>query len=95
MGETFMSMNEVYNHMGGFCKELQGFNEQLRRGYQQVKQHHEQVNPLWQDDMRRDYDRKYNDLDAKLGVYIGRTGEEYQKEMNRRLDRVGRYLHGN
>jgi hypothetical protein len=87
-------MDEVRDRMAQFEAELSGFQESLRSSIQDLHQHHDRVSPLWQDEMRRDYDARWLPLEEAMDEYIRRIGPEQVETMLTKLRHLEGFLRG-
>lgn len=89
-----MSMDEVYERMAAVERELEEFNARLRASFLIVRESHDAVLPLWQDAMKREYDRTWEPLEETMRDYVERVGPLYVETLLERVRAAARYLHG-
>ncbi len=87
-----MSMNDTFREMKNFHDELRRFNENLKSSMTDLQKNHDQVSPLWQDDMRKDYDSQWREFDEMMKNYLQREGPDYVQFLDRRLKALAGYL---
>lgn len=89
-----MSMDALYDEMRQFCSALILFNEHLAASMQALAEQHEAVNPHWQDEMRRMYDRHWQPLEDAMSHYLLHASPQYLEFLERKLIYMGDYLYG-
>ena len=89
-----MSMDNQYEQMKQFHAALSTFNEHLRHSMRNLTQQHQQVSPLWQDEMRRTYDRHWNPLDQTMRRYLQKQGPAYLEFLRKKLRYLEGFLYG-
>ena len=89
-----MSMDDVYTRVQALEAGLGKFNDALRAGFEEVTHSHAQVAPLWDDAMRREYDRTWKPLEEDMQEYVQRVGPNYVDFLIERLHHLRAYLHG-
>lgn len=89
-----MSMDTQYEQMKQFHAALATFNEHLRHSMRNLRQQHEHVSPLWQDEMRRTYDRHWNPLDQTMRRYLQRQGPAYLEFLRKKQRYMEGFLYG-
>ncbi len=89
-----MSMDNQYEQMKQFHAALATFNEHLRHSMRDLTQQHQQVSPLWQDEMRRMYDRHWNPLDQTMRRYLQKQGPAYLEFLGKKLRYLEGFLYG-
>ena len=89
-----MSMNDVERCVDGFERQLDWFNDHLRATVKVLNDHHDQVNPLWQDDMRKEYDAQWLPLEEAMQHYENVVGPEYIVRLKDTLKDIRGYLYG-
>ncbi len=87
-------MDEIYERATVLENELEKFNDQLRGGFEDLRRSHDAVAPLWQDEMRREYDRTWMPLEESMDAYIKQVGPRYVEFLLERLQHLKAYLHG-
>jgi uncharacterized protein YukE len=87
-----MSMNDTFREMRNFHAELTKFNDQLGASMKDLQSNHDHVNPLWQDDMRKEYDSHWRELDEMMKNYLTREGPNYSNFLAKKLQDLARYL---
>jgi hypothetical protein len=89
-----MSMDDVYIRAQELSSGLAEFNDDLRAKMDEVDRSHAHVSPLWDDSMRRDYDRKWIPLQDEMKRYNQQIGPQYVNFLIDRLRHLKSYLHG-
>ncbi len=89
-----MSLDDTFRHMQKFHAELSRFNDMLLASMSDLHAHHDQVSPLWQDEMRRDYDSRWQKFDEMMKQYLNRTGRSYIQFLDTKLRDLSKYLRG-
>ncbi len=89
-----MSMDDVYIRAQELSRSLEQFNHDLKGAMAEVDRSHERVSPLWDDAMRRDYDRKWIPLEEEMKEYNRQVGPQYMNFLIQRLYHLNSYLHG-
>ena len=87
-----MSMNDTFREMRNFHAELGRFNDQLKASMGDLQSNHERVSPIWQDDMRKDYDSQWQEFDEMMKRYLRREGSAYVQFLDQKLQALSRYL---
>lgn len=87
-------MDDVYERCQVLEKELEQFNTSLNNSFEAVQRSHTKVSPLWDDSMRREYDRTWKPLEDAMIDYNRRTGPQYVQLLLERLRYLRSYLHG-
>lgn len=90
-----MSMDDVFNTMNAFEQELEGFNERLQESFEDLRKHHDIVSPFWDDEMRRNYDIQWLQLEEKMVQYVSVEGGNYVGELLEKIRNIRGYLYGN
>ncbi len=90
-----MGMDDVYNTMNIFEKELEEFNNNLKTSFDDVQNHHQIVSPLWDDSMRKEYDSIWLSLEEKINQYISIEGGNYVEVLIEKIEAIKGYLYGN
>ena len=90
-----MSMDEVFESMKIFEKELDSFNNRLKESFEDLSRNHDRVAPLWQDSMRKEYDARWNSLEEHMKEYVAVDGSTYIEILNQKLAAIRGYLYGN
>lgn len=89
-----MSMDDVHVRAENLSRALEQFNGQLGAAMADVDRAHTQVNGLWDDSMRRDYDRRWLPLKEGMENYNQKIGPQYMAFLVERLRRLNSYLYG-
>ena len=85
-------MNDTFREMRNFQQELEQFNDGLRGSMGDLQSKHERVSPIWQDDMRQEYDFQWRELDEMMKYYLQRESIGYSQFLDRKLQSLARYL---
>ncbi|MBW4635884.1 MAG: hypothetical protein KME30_29590 [Iphinoe sp. HA4291-MV1] len=89
-----MSLDETFRQMQKFHAELSRFNDMLLASTRNLQAYHDKVSPLWQDEMRREYDSQWEEFDEMMKQYLSRTAPNYTQFLDAKLRDLGRYLRG-
>ena len=89
-----MSMDDVMLTTRAFEEQLELFNERLMQSMAELLEHHAVVSPLWQDEMRREYDVKWLPLEESMKRYESIIGPAYVEVLLTKLRHLRGYLHG-
>lgn len=89
-----MSMDDTFREMQRFNAELRKFNEQLQGSMRDLQNHHDQVSPIWQDEMRKEYDSQWQEFDDMMKRYLTREGPNYVQFLDKKIGDLSRYLYG-
>ena len=90
-----MSMDEVCARLQVLQAEMEQFNGKLRASIMELNNLNDRVNPLWQDTMRRDYDKRWIPLKESMDQYSANIGPNYVETLQQRLQEIMEYLYGN
>jgi hypothetical protein len=94
-GRTPMySMDDVFERMQAFARVLVKFQDSLETSLAVMQARHEAVDPLWQDEARRHYDRHYGPLHETMVNYLRIQGPDYLRFLEDKLRAIETYLHG-
>lgn len=86
------SMNDVYEQMRHFSKELDHFHEVLQRSLKEMELRHGAADPLWKDSFRKQYDERWLPLQEKVQFYWKKTAPQYHRFLEEKLRSLERYL---
>lgn len=89
-----MSMDEQYEQLGRFAKALEQFNDHLSASIQELEEKHAVVSPMWQDEMRKNYDREWEPLRERMSVYVKGEAQRYVDFLHAKRRLLERYLRG-
>ncbi len=87
-------MDEQYQQMQRFLKELEGFNVALTESLQELRVKHDAVSPLWQDQFRRQYDAQYAQFIENMERYCYREAQKYENFLSSKMTSLRNYLGG-
>ncbi|MCB9871504.1 MAG: hypothetical protein H6837_16730 [Planctomycetes bacterium] len=87
-------MDDVLERMREFQRALDVFDELLTASMRELEQHHDAVAPLWQDELRRAYDARWEPLHERLREYAKREGPAYEEFLLRKTRSLEGYLYG-
>lgn len=87
-------MNTLLRQMQTFRHELESFNEQLRTSFSALEVQHDVVSPLWQDEMRDQYDLVWDHLEHEMKAYVNAEGPAYEEFLQRKIVKLNEYLYG-
>jgi len=85
-------MNDTFREMRNFHTELQRFNDQLQGSMNDLQTNHDHVSPIWQDDMRKEYDSQWQKFDEEMKTYLSREGPAYVQFLDQKLQALARFL---
>jgi len=89
-----MSMDDVLVVLDNFKQELEVFNDNLKLSFEELEKQHDHVAPLWQDEMQKEYDGKWQPLQEKMDQYLKAGGQGYVEGLIQKIEAAKRYLHG-
>lgn len=89
-----MSMDDQYRHMVSFHRALEEFDNRLMHSMQELEEQHVVIDKLWQDEVRRDYDREWQPLYTRINDYLRRESPAYRQFLEMKLRFLERYLRG-
>ena len=87
-------MNALLAQMETFRHALECFNEQLRSSFNALEVQHDTVSPLWQDEMRDQYDLVWDHLEYEMKTYVNTEGPAYEEFLDRKIIKLNEYLYG-
>lgn len=87
-------MNEVFEALKAFEIELENFNDRLNDSFKDLDKNHDAVSSLWQDDMRKTYDLRWNSLEEQMKEYVTLTGQTYTEVLIQKITAIRGYLYG-
>jgi hypothetical protein len=88
------SMDDVYERMQIFARELAEFQDALTDSLADLRRCHEAIDSLWQDEARRHYDALYGPLRDMLERYLRHQVPAYQTFLREKLRALEGYLFG-
>ena len=89
-----MSMDDVMQTMRAFEEQLEMFNERLCQSISELQEHHDAVSPLWQDEMRKEYNVKWLPLEEAMESYRTIIGPAYVEVLLTKIRHLRGYLYG-
>lgn len=89
-----MSLDETYEALINFSRELKQFDERLRAGRMQIRDKHEAIDGIWRDRLRQQYNSQLEELDRQMSVYADSRSEQYEKFLRAKIAQLRNYLHG-
>ena len=89
-----MSLDDQYEEMQKFLNGLITFNEGLKASLVELQTQHDHVSPLWQDEMRRNYDKIWGPFQDVMKHYVASEGPGFVEFLSIKLRTLGRYLYG-
>jgi uncharacterized protein YukE len=89
-----MSLDETYQALSHFARELRGFDETIRASHSELARLNENLSGLWTDSARVDYDRALADLELQLDRYVGSQSEEFERFLDMKISQLRTYLEG-
>jgi len=90
-----MSMDDTHRKLRRFKKDLESFNSALRNGVTALQKAHEGVSPLWRDEFRAEYDRRWRSFSKGVQHYLNRDMHKYTRFLDTKIRHIARYLgHG-
>lgn len=87
-------MNEQLDRLRAFQRQLISFNKALRQSMHDLEKSHDHVDPMWRDDMRKDYDKQWKPFHEMLVNYNKREGPRYVEFLSIKIHALERYLSG-
>ncbi len=88
-----MSANDLAITGMVFLEKLEDFNNLVRITFEtDVEQSHDKVSPMWQDDMRREYDTIWQPLKEQMEDYIRIIGPSHVETIRPRMEALLEYL---
>ncbi len=87
-------MNEQYEQLLIFRKQLIRFNEALKLSMIDLQKSHDYVDRWWRDDMRKAYDRQWEPLKEVMDRYINHEGRSYVEFLSIKIHKLEQYLRG-
>jgi hypothetical protein len=87
-------MDDVHQALLIFNHELNKFNEHLAASAEDLSRCHDLVSPVWQDQMRRQYEAQYGPLREMIGNYVQRGGPAYIDFLEEKVMLAKWYLYG-
>lgn len=89
-----MSMDDQYEQMIRFTRSLEQFNEKLNNSIRDLEEKHSIVAPLWQDEMRKNYDLEWQPLHERMVNYARVESQRYIEFLRTKARLLERYLRG-
>ncbi len=86
------SMDQVFEEMHAFARELKEFNASMERSCREVELRHGEVDSLWRDSFRKDYDQQWLPLQKEIERYRKKSGPQYQRFLDHKLRALRGYL---
>lgn len=87
-------MDDQYNQMQLFYRELTAFNELLRASMREVDQCHGVIDGLWRDEFRKRYDTEWDSYKHVMQRYIQQGAFAYEQFLQEQLRDLEKYLFG-
>lgn len=89
-----MGMDDQYIEMKRFIADLVSFNQALGASMQQLETDYDAVSPLWQDEMRRLFDERWQPFQETMSHYLAHEGRDFVEFLSIRAHHLERYLNG-
>lgn len=89
-----MSLDETYEALVSFARELGQFDERLRAGRAQIRDRHQAIDGIWRDRLRQQYDTKLEELDRQMAVYADNRSEQFEQFLYAKIAQLRTYLQG-
>jgi hypothetical protein len=90
-----MSLDETYEALINFSRELKQFDERLRAARMQIRDKHQAIDGIWRDRLRLQYDSQLEELDRQISVYAESRSEQFEEFLRSKIAQLRNYLHGN
>jgi len=87
-------MDEQFRQMLVFRNTLEHFNGLVRASLADLGRHNDMVSPVWQDEMRKEYETHYADLREQIQRYDAIQAPAYLDFLAEKLEALEKYLHG-
>lgn len=87
-----MSMDDTYNELRRFAKELEEFNETLNDSVKALTDAHDQLDGLWQDAFRREYDQRWDSFSKEMDRYQSSVSNQYEEFLKDKIQQLKAYL---
>jgi len=87
-------LDDVFQNMNAFQKNLVRFNDELKQSMQDVMSSHDKVAPLWKDSLRKMYDSQWKSYEEAMKRYTNKDGQSYVDNLQKKLNALKGYLHG-
>jgi hypothetical protein len=88
------SMDEVSERMREFERALGDFHGLMQASLADLRRSHDELDPLWQDQARRDYDVRFLPLAEHMDRFVHRDCPRYREFISNRAAWLDRYLRG-
>ncbi len=85
-------LDDTLSALVGFRRALGDFDERLRTGVKDLALLEERLNGLWDDDFRREFEKRRAADGAKVAKYLNRDGEHYLRFLDGRIRHLRRFL---
>lgn len=89
-----MSLDETYEALQYFDRELRVFDERLKAGHAEVRRLHSNIDGLWRDSLRKNYDLALGELEENIDKYANADSELFEDFMRTKLSQLRHYLYG-
>jgi len=88
------SMDEVYQQLQQFSQALQQFHEQMERSMHDLNERFDRIEPLWQDQARRDHDAGWGEALVIIKIFLVMTGHTFIAFFAEKIIQLAQYLFG-
>lgn len=89
-----MSLDYTLDALVHFSRQLESVNETLRSSHRELRERHDAVDGLWRDAARATYDRAMEELDGRVGAYLGGESERFEIFLREKIRQLDAYLQG-
>ena len=89
-----MSLNDTYESLQLFARELREFDERLRAGEAEIRRLHTGIDAIWRDSLRSDYDRLIGEFEQQVAMYADSRSDRFEQFLQAKLAQLRAYLHG-
>lgn len=90
-----MSLNETYEALRNFERELQAFDEHLKTGCSEIRRCHDAIDGVWRDTLRAHYDQLIGEFERNVERYAHGRSEQFETFLRAKLTQLHLYLYGN
>lgn len=89
-----MSLNDTYEALRGFERELRSFDEAVTSGHKEIKRRQDAIDGLWRDALRAQYDKQIGAFEQHIEHYTSGRSEAFETFLQTKLAQLNHYLHG-
>jgi hypothetical protein len=88
------SVNDVHRALVPFIASWRELHERVRASFEELGRRHARVDPLWQDTMRKDYDKQWSELEATMDRFVHHVAPSLEEKLEQTRREVERFLYG-